>query len=661
MKTTSAKGFKYIYELCEINTNQVYQELRASAPAVGSIADADKNFVVARYHMINSEYMVAVEYLELAENIYVAHGEEIALALLYSQKAHCFRRLNDKEKAREFTDKSIAMSEKLGDAYCLINAYIHGSSNAFFMEDKESAHKYNAMTEPLLKEFGSRLQYGHYYHNVAFASYFDQNYEKLIEYCEKAYDAYIEYYGNDRSQNVLIAAHNRAGGYVLLEDYDKAIKLFEYVIRIAEEERNIQMLMNSLMDFAELYYKRKDFEKAYYTYKRYIENYRTWMEERLRNPGDENEELKRKLEIAQDLEMVKSGEYIEKRRFLEQLLSSQKFVQEVGSQLISATDIQEIFIIVCNAAKRLFVYDNISMGLLEGDEIVVRYLDSDDERDQRLPIHIPLTSEEHITAKCLREERDIKLNTFEDYLELIHPSDVEEAMNTKDDFNKSLMFVRLIHEGKGFGVITVQKREPNMYSDESFAAIQAMGSFVSIAINNVFKTQVIEDKVKELEVITLRDELTWLENRRSYNLYVEELVRDNIEYMLIFADMNHLKQINDGIGHHNGDLYLIAMADILKDCVKEYRKFRLSGDEFAVIIPHPSIEFTYELIEKIKQECAKMDIGEYPLAIAVGCGIRNRGENPDKVFSIAEARMYLDKHDYHKHLLDEMEKARKDK
>lgn len=656
MRTASEKGFKYVYELCEININQVYHDAAASVPEVGSIGDADKNFIFARYHMIDAEYMVAVEYFELAESLYIAHGDEVALALLYSQKAHCFRRLNDREKAREFTDKSIAISERLGDAYCLINSYIHAASNAFFMEDKESAHKYNAMTEPLLMESGSELQYGHYYHNVAFAFYFDGDYRNLVEYCQKAYDAYIEYYGNDTSRNVLIAAHNKAGGYVLLEEYDSAFALYEYVIRVAEEQRNIQILMNSLMDMAELYYKRGDYERAYYTYKQYLENYRTWLEERLRNPGDENEELKRKLEIAQDLEMVKSAEYIEKRRFLEQLLSSQKFVQEVGSQLIPATDIQEIFIIVCNAAKRLFMYDNISLGLIEGDELVIHYLDSEDERDRRPPIYIPLTSEEHITAKCLREERDIKLDTFEDFLELIRPADVEEAMNTKDDFNESLMFVRLIHEGKAFGVITVQKKEPNMYSDESFAAIRAMGSFVSIAINNVFKTQLIEDKVKELEVITLRDELTWLENRRSYNLYVEELVRENIEYMLIFADMNHLKQINDGIGHHNGDLYLIAVADILKDCVRDYRKFRLSGDEFAVIIPHPSIEYTYELIEQIKQECAKMDIGEYPLAIAVGCGIRNRDENPDKVFSIAEARMYLDKHDYHKHLLAEMNK-----
>lgn len=655
VRDTKDRSFKEIYELCEININELYHSTKTLDTEMGSIADADKNFIIARYHKINSEFYDANEYYELSEAIYIAHGDEVALALLYLEMAHCFRNMGDKERSGIYAEKSIAVSEKLGDPYCLISSYIHSASNAFFQYENEKALQYNNLAEPLLEKYGSQLQFGHYYHNIAFGAYFKQDYESFVEYCEKAYDAYMSYYGDDRSRNVLIAANNKAEGYIFLEEYGSAISLFRYVIRVAEEEGHIEVLMSALLHKAELYYKIEDYQRAYDTYQRYIEVYRTWLAERLKNPEDENEVLKRKLELAQDLEMVKSGEFIEKRRFLEQLLSSQKFVQEVGSQLISATDIQNIFLIVCNAAKRLFMYDNISMGLIEGDELAIRYLDSEDKFDMEVPFFIPLQSRDHISTYCLREECDVKLNSFQEYIDLIQPGDLETVIGSRDIYNESLMFVRLIHEGKPFGLITVQKKEPNMYSDESFSAIQAMGSFVSIAINNVFKTQLIEEKVRQLEVITLRDELTWLENRRAYNLYVDELVRDNIEYMLIFADMNHLKRINDNIGHNNGDRYLIALADIIKTCVKDYRKFRLSGDEFAVIIPHPSIEYTYELIEKIKRECAKIKIDEYPLAIAVGCGIRSASENPDKVFSQAEARMYLDKHDYHEQLLNKME------
>lgn len=654
MRNSKIQSFKDVYEYCEININEAYRQRRKSDAETASIADADKDYIIARYHMINSEFYVAREYFELAEVIYTAHGDQVALALLYSQMAHCFRSVGEKEKSEEYIEKAVEISKKTGEPYCLINSYIHGASNAFFQDEKAEGLKYNELLRPLIKE-GSKLQYGHYCHNLAFAEFAEGNYEEFVKYCETAYDAYRAYHGNDRSRNVLIAANNKAEGYVHLEEYDKAIALFEYVVRGSREEGHIQILMHALMQESELYYNLKDYKNAFLTFKDYIEIYRTWLQERLNNPEDENQELKRKLEIAQDLEMVKSAEYIEKKHFLEQLLASQKFVREVGSHLISATDIEEIFVIICKAAKKLFMYDNISMGLIEGDYLVVRYLKNEDGTEEELPVVMPLDSKDYISTTCLTQNRDIKLNSVEEFINLIQPADIEETIRERDAYNESLMFVRLMHEGRAFGVITVQKKEPNVYSDEAFSAIQAMGSFVSIAINNVFKTQAIEDKVRELEVITLRDELTYLENRRSYNLYVDELVRNNVEYMLIFADMNHLKQINDGIGHNNGDLYLITLANIIKSCVKDYRKFRLSGDEFAVIIPNPSIEYTYELVEKIKRECAKIDIGEYPLAIAVGCGIRNRNENPDKVFSQAEARMYLDKHDYHKRLLEQMD------
>ncbi|MDO4753810.1 MAG: diguanylate cyclase [Bacillota bacterium] len=654
MRNSSAKSIKDIYELIEMDVFSLYADYKSLITEVGTIEDADKNFITAKYHMMNSEHAVALEYIELAETVYIAFEDKEALAFLYSQAAHCARRCGDGAMAEAYTEKSIAISEELGDAYCLINAYIYGTSNAMFLDEYDKALMYLGLTETLLEKHGSQLHYGHYYHNVAFAGYFSGDYDRLIENCDKAYRAYKEYYGNEKSRNVLIAANNKAEGYLMKGDYKSAIEILNHVIEACDEENYTHLLMDTFRTRADLYHRLEQYELAYNSYKRFIKVYFEWIQERQRNPEDENIDLKRKLEIAQDMEVVKISELIEKRAFLEQLFSTQKFVQKAGSQLISATNIPEIFKTVCDSAQELLMYDTISLGFVEGDEFVVRYTDTGNGNTVKLPFRIPISSREHVSTTCIHTGRDIKLNTFEEYLDLIQPGNVDEIIRNREHLNESSMFIRLIHEGKIHGLIMVQKKEPYAYSNEEFEAIQAVGSFISIAINNAFKTQVIEDKVKQLEMITLRDELTWLENRRAYNLYVDELVARDEEYMLIFADMNHLKQINDGLGHNNGDRYLTSVAEIINKCVRDYRKFRLSGDEFAIVIPNPGIEYTYRLVEQNKGECAKIEIGDYPLALAIGCGMRNKGENPDKVFSMAEARMYLDKHDYHKSMMKEM-------
>lgn len=648
MDEIAKKTMKELHELSEIDIYALYSKFKNLETRVGTMEDANKNFVIAKYQLLHFEFLSAVEYMEWAESVYIANDDRAALVLLYTSLLGCFRKLGDGEKSRMYAERAITLAEELNDDYCMINAYIYGAVNAMYMDDPETGLKYIERTEALLEASGSLLHRAHHFHNLAYSYTFRKDYDRVIEYCERAYCAYVEFYGTDRARNVLIALINKSSGYADKGEHRRAIEILKRALEIAEQENYVQITLIALKALAEAYHTSKEYESALSMIKRYDHTYMTWMLEKLAYPKDENEELQRKLEFAQDLEMVKSAELVEKRRFLEQLSTTQKFVQRIGSRLTSATEIGEIFRIVCDAAKELFLYDGISMGFVEEDRLVVSYIDSEDMRDVQLPIYIPMSSREHISVHCVKSNRDLKVDSLEEYLALFNPPNAEEMRSHRMPYNESMMFIRMVHEDKVFGFITVQKREPGVYSDEEFEAIRAVGSFVSIAVNNVMKTAMLEEKVRQLEIIMLRDEVTWLENRRSYNSYMDELTAEDKEYMLLFADMNHLKQINDSLGHDVGDLYLTAFADILKTHVREYRKFRISGDEFVVILPCLCIEKAYELIEKIKAECAKIKIAEYPLSLAIGCGMRNRGENPDRVFTVAEARMYLDKHDYHK-------------
>ena len=93
---------------------------------------------------------------------------------------------------------------------------------------------------------------------------------------------------------------------------------------------------------------------------------------------------------------------------------------------------------------------------------------------------------------------------------------------------------------------------------------------------------------EELRQLSLRDQLTGLYNRRGFNLIAEQMVRlasrEQRMLFLMYIDMDGMKNINDMLGHQEGD---VALCDIAAILCAMFRKAdvigRLGGDEFAVL------------------------------------------------------------------------------
>ena len=92
-----------------------------------------------------------------------------------------------------------------------------------------------------------------------------------------------------------------------------------------------------------------------------------------------------------------------------------------------------------------------------------------------------------------------------------------------------------------------------------------------------------------LRNLAYTDLLTDVKNRNAFELYLKNIKvtgpeQDTGKIFLIEFDLNNLKLVNDKYGHEMGDLYLKAMANLLKQYLRPYAKiFRIGGDEFAVI------------------------------------------------------------------------------
>lgn len=89
---------------------------------------------------------------------------------------------------------------------------------------------------------------------------------------------------------------------------------------------------------------------------------------------------------------------------------------------------------------------------------------------------------------------------------------------------------------------------------------------------------------------SVTDELTGLYNRRGFFKRAEQelaTMRDKGRTgMVLFLDLDGLKELNDTEGHDAGDVLLVEAADLLRRLFREQDVLaRIGGDEFAVFVP----------------------------------------------------------------------------
>jgi len=116
----------------------------------------------------------------------------------------------------------------------------------------------------------------------------------------------------------------------------------------------------------------------------------------------------------------------------------------------------------------------------------------------------------------------------------------------------------------------------------------------------------------------ITDELTGLYNRRFLEESIKERFNNsfvNLRIMsLLMMDLDKIHDINDRYGTKAGDLILISSAQTIRACLRHGDiPARLSGDEFAVLLPYTEKKDAVMLAERIRENIANNQV-EVPAA-----------------------------------------------
>ena len=105
--------------------------------------------------------------------------------------------------------------------------------------------------------------------------------------------------------------------------------------------------------------------------------------------------------------------------------------------------------------------------------------------------------------------------------------------------------------------------------------------------------------------------LTGLLNRRAYDNACKMLI-GNRQVGVMFCDVNSLKYTNDIFGHEAGDKLIKSFASILKNSFRNDETFRISGDEFVILLSTIDKDIFDNRVELFKK--AVLEANSYPIA-----------------------------------------------
>ena len=164
----------------------------------------------------------------------------------------------------------------------------------------------------------------------------------------------------------------------------------------------------------------------------------------------------------------------------------------------------------------------------------------------------------------------------------------------------------------------------------------------------------VNERLEELSTI---DELTKLNNRRSFMEYMDIVWKQNhrlnLPITVLMIDVDYFKKYNDSLGHLEGDKALVAIAQCMKNHVKRETDFvaRFGGEEFVCVLPFvkkdEAANFAKTLVENVEKMKIPHPMSDHSQYLTISAGaasiVPNDNNSQTQLLDEADKALYIAK------------------
>ncbi len=164
--------------------------------------------------------------------------------------------------------------------------------------------------------------------------------------------------------------------------------------------------------------------------------------------------------------------------------------------------------------------------------------------------------------------------------------------------SKSVLCVPVTYGESMLGVLNVESQRENAFAPQETLILRTLADLLAAALHNAFVFQKMQQQ-------SITDGLTGIKTRRffSESLQAEwkRAARSGRSFSLVLIDLDKFKQVNDNMGHLEGDLVLARIGRILEQRSRQSNVVaRYGGDEFVILMPETGVEQAQILSERLR-------------------------------------------------------------
>jgi diguanylate cyclase (GGDEF)-like protein len=306
------------------------------------------------------------------------------------------------------------------------------------------------------------------------------------------------------------------------------------------------------------------------------------------------------------------------------------FLNNVSRTAISSDDPVHMLSQIASEIQKNFSFDHIGIGLLDYGTKEIEIKAEAGVTAHAMGRRIPLGA--GILGRVARTgERALVQNALPGNLTgILHDS-------------RAVLCIPITYGESLLGVLNIESRSENAFSPQDVLILNTLADLLATALHNAFVFQKLQQQ-------SITDGLTGIKTRRFFwealSAEWKRASRSGRPFSVVLIDLDKFKEVNDTMGHFEGDLVLARVGRLLEQKSRQSNVVaRYGGDEFIVLMPETGAEQAQVLAERLRQWLASDPmLGEHHVTGSFGvASFPMHGFSIEDIIRVADAGMYVSK------------------
>jgi diguanylate cyclase (GGDEF)-like protein len=306
------------------------------------------------------------------------------------------------------------------------------------------------------------------------------------------------------------------------------------------------------------------------------------------------------------------------------------FLNNISRTAISNDDPVHMLGQIVGEIQKNFSFDHIGIGLLDYGtkeiEIKAEAGATAHAMGKRIPLGIGILGRVARTG-----ERALVQNGLPAQIGAILPE------------SRSVLCIPITYGETLLGALNIESRNDSAFTPQDVLILNTLADLLATALHNAFVFQKLQQQ-------SITDGLTGIKTRRFFwealSAEWKRASRSGRPFSVVLIDLDKFKEVNDTMGHFEGDLVLARVGRLLEQKSRQSNVVaRYGGDEFIILMPETGPEQAQVLAERLRQWIVTDPmLSEHHITGSFGvASFPTHGFSIEDVIRVADAGMYVSK------------------